>query len=426
MQTDAVCFRTRRLETPWDLEAYRALGGYVQWEKILKENIPPAAVLAQIKASGLRGRGGAAFSTALKWGFVNRDQPVQKYIICNSDEGEPGTCKDHVILMDNPHQLIEGIAIAAYVLGASVGYHYLRGEFYHAFQRCEQALKEAYQAGLLGVNLFGSGFNFELHNTLGAGAYICGEETALLESLEGKRGWPRYKPPFPAHRGLYGLPTTVNNTETLASVPVILQHGAPWFSKLGGAEKGGSKIFSVSGHVNQPGNYEVPLGIPFKELLAMAGGVRQGRALKAVIPGGSSMPVLPASVMMETDMDYDSVAAAGSMLGTGAVVVMDETTCMVRALLCLSEFYNEESCGQCTPCREGAGWIARVLHRLETGKGVAYDLERLDQIARGIEGRTICAFGEAIAWPVLSFLKHFRDEFVYHIEKGCCNVKRTS
>jgi len=353
---------------------------------------------------------------------MNRNSPAQKYVVCNSDEGEPGTCKDRDILRGNPHQLIEGMAIGAYVMGASKGYNYIRGEFYEPFARCEAALAEAYEAGFLGENILGSGFDFDLYNHLGAGAYICGEETALLNSLEGKKGQPRFKPPFPANFGLYGQPTTINNTETFASVPVILEKGGDWFLELGRPNNGGSKLFSVSGHVNNPGNFEVPLGTPFKDLLALAGGMKDGNKIKAVIPGGSSMPVLPGDVMMELDMDYDSLQKAGSAIGSGAVIIMDETTCMVSALARLSEFYHDESCGQCTPCREGTGWLARILHRIEHGQGEAGDLELLKRVADNIEGRTICALGEAAAWPVQSFLKHFYDEFKYHIDHKRCMV----
>jgi NADH-quinone oxidoreductase subunit F len=342
--------------------------------------------------------------------------------LCNADEGEPGTCKDRQILNTNPHQLIEGMAIAGYAMGATVGYNYIRGEFCLPFERCEQALREAYSAGLLGKHILDSGIDFDLYNHLGAGAYICGEETALMESLEGKPGKPRFKPPFPPNYGLYGRPTTINNVETLASVPVILEKGADWFLNLGKPNNGGCKIFSVTGHVNRPGNYEVPLGIPFPELLAMAGGVRDGHRLKAVIPGGSSMPVLSAEIMMDVTMDYDGIAKAGSMLGSGAVIVMDETTCMVKVLERISEFYYEESCGQCTPCREGTGWLARVVSRIEQGQGRVADLDLLDSIAGRIMGRTICAFGDAAAMPVQGFLRHFRDEFLYHVEHKRCLV----
>ncbi len=417
-----VCFRTLHLERPWTLDSYRSVGGYQVVERILREKIPPEDLIEELKTSALRGRGGAGFPTGLKWSFMPRNAPGQKYIVCNSDEGEPGTCKDRDILRYNPHQLIEGMIIAGYCIGASVGYNYIRGEFWEPYERFEAALEEAYAAGLLGKNLFDSGFDFDLYTHLGAGAYICGEETALLESIEGKKGQPRFKPPFPAGFGLYGRPTTINNTETLASVPVILEKGGQWFLEMGKPNNGGTKLFCVSGHVNKPGNFEIPLGTPFAELLEMAGGVRGGHELKAVIPGGSSTPVLPADVAMQMDMDYDSIAKAGSMLGAGSVIVMDETTCMVRALARLSHFYYEESCGQCTPCREGTGWLARVIHRIEHGEGRPEDLELLDDVAGRIAGRTICALGDAAAMPVQSFLKHFRDEFEYHIEHRTCMV----
>lgn len=423
-ELNQVCFRTFHLDNPWSLEAYLSVGGYAVWKRILEEQTPPEDIIAALKTSCLRGRGGAGFPTGLKWSFMNRNIPGQKYVVCNSDEGEPGTCKDRDILRYNPHQLIEGMAIGGYVMGATKGYNYIRGEFWEPYERCEQAIKEAYEAGLLGKNIFGSGFDFDLYNHLGAGAYICGEETALLNSLEGRKGYPRFKPPFPANFGLYGKPTTINNTETYASVPVILEKGADWFLSLGKPNNGGTKIFCVSGHVNKPGNFEVPLGIPFKELLALAGGVLDGKKLKAVIPGGSSMPVLPGDIMLGLDMDYDSIQRAGSGLGSGAVIVMDESTCMVNALLRLSEFYDEESCGQCTPCREGTGWLARLLHKIEHGHGTSEDLVQLKRVADNIEGRTICAFGEAAAWPVQSFLKHFFDEFKYHVEHKRCMVRQ--
>jgi NADH-quinone oxidoreductase subunit F len=419
---EQVCFRTLQLDDPHTLATYQGVGGYEVWKRILKEKTPPEQIIEELKASALRGRGGAGFPTGLKWSFMPRNAPGQKYIVCNSDEGEPGTCKDRDIMRYNPHQLIEGMAIAGYTIGATAGYNYIRGEFWEPYERMEGALEEAYAAGLLGKNILGSGVDFDLYNHLGAGAYICGEETALLESLEGKKGQPRFKPPFPAGFGLFGRPTTINNTESLASVPVILQHGGQWFLELGKPNNGGTKIFCVTGHVNKPGNYEVPLGMPFKELLELAGGVRNGHQLKAVIPGGSSVPVLPAEIIMETDMDYDSLAKAGSMLGAGSVIVMDETTCMVNALARLSHFYYEESCGQCTPCREGTGWLSRVVHRIEHGQGRHEDLALLDDVAGRIGGRTICALGDAAAMPVQSFLKHFRDEFVYHIEHGRCMV----
>lgn len=415
-----VCFRTLHLERPWTLETYLSAGGYEQWKKILREQTPPEKIVEAIKVSALRGRGGAGFSTGLKWSFIKRDLPGQKYLLCNSDEGEPGTCKDRDILRFNPHQLIEGLAIAGYAMGATVAYNYIRGEYFEPYERFEEALNEARANGLIGKNILDSGFDFELYSHLGAGAYICGEETALMESLEGKRGLPRNKPPFPAMRGLYGRPTTINNTETFASVPVILEKGAEWFMNLGKPNNGGCKIFSVTGHVNKPGNYEIPLGTPFKDLLAMAGGVSDGRKLKAVIPGGSSMPILPASVMEDITMDYDALQKAGSGLGSGAVIVFDETVCIVNLLKRISRFYMDESCGQCTPCREGTGWLYRMTQDIEAGKGGVDQIENLKRAAKNIEGRTICAFGEAAAWPVGGCLKHFYDEFVYHIEHGKC------
>ena len=418
-----VCFQTLQFDEPWTLESYRKAGGYQAWEKILKEKMSPEDIIDQVKGSALRGRGGAGFPTGLKWSFMPRNSPGQKYIVCNSDESEPGTCKDRDILRFNPHALIEGMAIAGYSIGATVGYNYMRGEFHHEpYERFEAALEEARNAGYLGENILGTGVEFTLHSHLGAGAYICGEETALLESLEGKKGQPRFKPPFPANFGLYGRPTTINNTETLASVPSIIRNGSEWFLNLGKPNNGGVKLFSVSGHVNNPGNFEIPMGTPFSELLEMAGGMRDGRKLKAVIPGGCSMPVMPADAILNCDMDYDSLSKAGSALGSGGVIVMDDSTCMVNALLRISRFYYAESCGQCTPCREGTGWMWRIISRIENGQGRPEDLEILEKTAGRIEGRTICAFGDAAAWPVQSFLKHFRHEFEYHIEHKRCMV----
>lgn len=415
-----VCFRTLHLEKPWTLATYESAGGYEQLKKILRDKTPPEQVIEAVKLSALRGRGGAGFATGIKWSFLKHDMPGQKYLLCNSDEGEPGTCKDRDILRLNPHQVIEGMAIGAYAMGTSVGYNYIRGEYWEPYIRFEEALNEARAAGLIGQNILGSGFNFELYSHLGAGAYICGEETALMESLEGKRGLPRFKPPFPAARGLYGKPTTINNTETFASVPVILEKGSEWFLNLGKPNNGGCKIFSVTGNVNKPGNFEIPLGTPFKDLLEMAGGVTTGRRLKAVIPGGSSMPIIPGDMMMTLTMDYDAIQKAGSGLGSGAVIVIDETVCIVKLLQRISKFYMEESCGQCTPCREGTGWLYRLVTEIEEGRATLADLEKLRVAAKNIEGRTICAFGEAAAWPVGGCLKHFYDEFVYHVEHGHC------
>src|SRR5271163_1536661 len=413
-EQNLVLFEALKHERPWTLEGYRQFGGYQAWEKILREQTPREKVIDEVKASGLRGRGGAAFPMGVKWSFMPRSSPLQKYAVCNSDESEPGTCHDREILRYNPHSVIEGMAIGGYAMTATVGYNYIRGEFLaEPIPRFEAALAEAYAAGLLGKNILGSGVDFDLHTFIGAGAYICGEETALLESLEGKKGLPRFKPPFPASFGLYGKPTTINNTETFAAVPWIINHGGEAFLDLGRPNNGGTKIFSVSGDVERPGNFEVRLGTPFAKLLEMAGGVRGGRPLKACIPGGSSMPVLPGAVMLGTDMDYDSIAKAGSMLGSGAVIIMDDTRCMVRSLLRLSYFYFEESCGQCTPCREGTGWLWRIVNRIEHGEGKNEDLDVLLSVSDNIAGRTICALGDAAALPVKSFIKHFRAEFQY-------------
>jgi NADH-quinone oxidoreductase subunit F len=413
-----LCFKNIHLDNSWTLDVYESTGGYKALRKVLAEKPDPKDIIEQLKASALRGRGGAGFSAGIKWSFMlsARDKPGQKYMVCNSDEGEPGTFKDRDILRYNPHALVEGMAIACYTIGASVGYNYIRGEFDEPIERFEEAVKEAYAAGLLGKNVLGSGIDIDIYTHYGAGAYICGEETALIESIEGKKGQPRFKPPFPAANGLYGKPTTINNTETLASVPEILNNGADWFLNIGKPNNGGPKLFSISGHVNKPGNYEIPMGTPFSELLEMAGGVRDGHKLKAVIPGGSSTPVVKGDVMMGLTMDYDSISSAGSMLGSGAVIVMDDTTDMVKVLARISHFYYEESCGQCTPCREGTGWLARVIHRIYHGEGKPEDLDLLSDVAEKICGRTICALGEAAGMPVMSFIENFREEFQYYID----------
>lgn len=418
-----VCYPPEGLEKCWTLESYKSWGGYTALERILKESIEPSQIIDCLKTSNLRGRGGAGFPPGIKWSFMPRNAPGQKYILCNSDEGEPGTCKDRDILRYNPHALVEGMVIAGYVMGATIGYNFIRGEFWEPYQQIEAAIKEARAAGILGKNIFGSGFDFEMHNFLGAGAYICGEETALMEALEGKKGQPRFKPPFPAAFGLYGKPTTINNTESLSSVPAILRANGDWmngewFRDIGVENSGGTKIFSVSGHVENPGNFEIPMGTPFKDLLEMAGGVWKDRKLKAVIPGGSSVPVLPAEIILQTNMDYDSLRNAGSAVGAGSVIVMDETTDMVKVLERLSYFYYEESCGQCTPCREGTGWLYRIIKRINDGHGTMEDLDTLLDVANRIEGRTICALGDAAAWPVQSFLKHYRHEFETKIENA--------
>ncbi|MCH8060101.1 MAG: NADH-quinone oxidoreductase subunit NuoF [Proteobacteria bacterium] len=415
-EQNLVCFNTLDSTDSWTLATYEKHDGYQAWRRVLKGELTPDQIIAEVKASGLRGRGGAGFPTGLKWSFMPRTAPGQKYLVCNSDESEPGTCHDREVLRYNPHAVVEGMAIAAYAMGATVAYNYIRGEFMdEPVPRFEAAVQDAYEAGLLGRNIQGSGIDLDLYTFVGAGAYICGEETALLESLEGRQGMPRFKPPFPANHGLYGKPTTINNTQSLASVPAILRNGAAWFAGLGPDGSGGTALFSVSGHVQKPGNFELPMGIPFKDLLEISGGMLGGRKLKAVIPGGSSVPVLPGEIIMNCTMDYNSLKDAGSSFGTGAVVVMDETTCMVNMLRRIARFYMAESCGQCTPCREGTGWLYRMLTRIVDGHGQEDDLGKLLDVANKIEGHTICALGDAAAWPVQSFLKHFYDEFDYMV-----------
>jgi NADH-quinone oxidoreductase subunit F len=437
------CFHDRHIDpqilgglngSNWRLKDYQARGGYQALRKVLGRDaagfaddagvmgMTPDQVIATVKESNLRGRGGAGFPTGLKWSFMPRQFPGQKYLVCNSDEGEPGTCKDREILQFNPHIVIEGMIIAAYAMGISVGYNYIHGEIFKSYDRFEEALEEARAAGMLGNNILGSNFSFQLHAAHGFGAYICGEETALLESLEGKKGQPRFKPPFPASFGLYGKPTTINNTETFAAVPWIIRNGGQAYLECGKPNNGGTKIYSVSGDVELPGNYEIPMGTPFSKLLELAGGVRSGRQLKAVIPGGSSSPILPAGIMMDCTMDYDSIAKAGSMLGSGALIVLDDSRCMVKSLQRLSYFYMHESCGQCTPCREGTGWLYRVVDRIETGHGRPADMDLLNSVAEDIMGRTICALGDAAAMPVRAMIKHFRHEFEYHVEHKTCMV----
>lgn len=413
-----MALRTITAENPRSIETYIKLGGYEQLKRIVTQKVKATEIIAEVKASGLRGRGGAGFPTGLKWSFMPRYFDGTKYLVCNTDEGEPGTFKDRDIIRYNPHQLIEGMAIAAYTLGARVGYNYIHGEIWQEYEIFEEALTEARAAGFLGENLFGTTFDFDLYAVHGYGAYICGEETALIESIEGKKGQPRFKPPFPASYGVFGKPTNVNNTESYTSIPWILQHGGKAFADLGVPNSGGTKLFSVSGHVVNPGNYEVKMGTPFTELLDMAGGIWKGRKLKAVIPGGPSTPVMPASAILSANMDYDSLSKARSSLGAGSMIVMDETTCMVKTLHRLSYFFYEESCGQCTPCREGTGWVYRVIDRIVNGQGKMEDLDLLTSVSNNIAGRTICALGEAAATPVLSFIKHFRPEFEYYIQHG--------
>ncbi|HEY9017479.1 NADH-quinone oxidoreductase subunit NuoF [Thiomicrospira sp.] len=419
VELNLCCYRNNHLENSWDIDTYIAQGGYQIWKKVLAGDLSPQEIIDEVKTSNLRGRGGAGFPTGLKWSFMNRQAPGPKYIVCNSDESEPGTFKDRDIMRYNPHQLIEGMMIAGYVIGANTGYNYIRGEFWEPYERFTGAITQAREAGLLGKNILGSGYDFDLHTHQGAGAYICGEETALIESLEGKKGQPRFKPPFPASYGVYGRPTTINNTETLASIPMILAKGGDWFAKLGVPNAGGTKLFSMSGHIEKPGNFEIPLGTPFKDLLELAGGIWKGRELKAVIPGGSSTALLPADKALAMTMDYDSIAKAGSFLGAGSVIIMDDQTDMVKALERLTWFYYDESCGQCTPCREGTGWMYRVVHRIRQGKGRPEDIETLKDVSGKIMGRVICGLGDAAAIPVTSFLQHFEHEFRHYIDHGC-------
>ncbi|MBF0610020.1 MAG: NADH-quinone oxidoreductase subunit NuoF [Magnetococcales bacterium] len=417
-----ILFRNNHLANSHTLAVYEANGGYRAAAKAF--GMTPAEIIDDVKKSGLRGRGGAAFPAGLKWSFIPKNDPRPKYLVCNADEGEPGTCKDRDIIRYNPHQLIEGMSIAAFAVGAEQGYIYIRGEFVREAEVLVKAVKEAYAAGHLGDNIQGKGIRFHLAVHRGAGAYVCGEETGLIESLEGKKGQPRLKPPFPANIGLYDCPTVVNNVETLAAVPLIIENGGAWYASLGVDKSAGTKIFCVSGHVNKPGNYEVELGIPLKVLLEeYAGGVRGGWGnLKGVIPGGSSTPVLTPDICETVTMDYDAITKAGSMLGSGAVIVMDKSVCIVRAIARLSRFYRHESCGQCTPCREGTGWLAKLMDRMEAGKGSMEDIDLLTDVARNIQGKTICALGDAAAMPVAGAIKAFREEFVYHVQHGRCMV----
>ena len=401
-----------------DIDAYRAIGGYASLPRILGRS--PADVIEVVKESGLRGRGGACFPTGLKWSFMPPPGDVPRYIACNSDESEPGTFKDRQILERNPHQLVEGLVIMGHAISARAAYVYVRGEYVEQHDALQRAVDQAYEAGLLGPDALGSARPFDIHLHRGAGAYICGEETGLMESLEGRKGQPRKKPPFPAQAGLWGCPTTVNNVETIAHVPVVFRDGPDSFRAVGAERCPGMTIFGISGHVERPGTYELPIGTTLRDLIEVhAGGVRGGRALKAVIPGGSSAPVLGADGI-DVGMDPDSLKEVGTVLGTGAVIVMDDTTCMVRAAEVVGRFYAHESCGQCTQCREGTGWSSRILHRIENGTGTPRDLEVLDDLVRSMEGQTICALADAAAWAAGGFLRRFRSEFERHLEEGRC------
>ncbi|NOY53013.1 MAG: NADH-quinone oxidoreductase subunit NuoF [Deltaproteobacteria bacterium] len=404
---------TRNFDRPdsHTLRVYREGGGYETLRKVLATRTPQE-VVEEVKRSNLRGRGGAGFPTGMKWSFVPRETGKPVYLCVNADEGEPGTFKDRFILEQDPHMLLEGIGIAAYAIGARYAYLYLRGEFVEAGRRVEDAIAEACEAGLLGSDLPDSKFSLDLYVHYGAGAYICGEETALLESIEGKKGWPRVRPPFPAVKGLFGSPTVINNVETLAKVPHILEKGAAWFSALGTEKSGGTKLFPVSGKVNRPGLYEYPLGTPLRTIIDEgAGGVSAGKKIKGVIPGGASCPVLTADEI-DVPMDYDALAKVGSMLGSGAIIVLDEETSMLKTLLNLERFFAHESCGQCTPCREGTRWIVQVLERIAAGKGAPEDPDLLLDIAAHMAGRTLCPLGDAAAGPVRSFVTKFREEFL--------------
>ena len=395
----------------WRLRDYEMRGGYRALRKILSEKIPPEMVIAEVKKSALRGRGGAGFPTGLKWSFMPRNYTGQKYLVCNSDEGEPGTFKDRDILRYNPHIVIEGMAIGAYAMGIGVGYNYIHGEIWDVYQRFEEALREAYAAGYLGRSILGSEFGFDLYAHHGWGAYICGEETALLESLEGKKGLPRFKPPFPASYGLYGKPTTINNTETFAAVPWIVLNGGEAFLELGRPNNGGTKIFSVSGHVKRPGNYEVKLGTRFSALLEMAGGMREGRRLKACIPGGSSVPILNREESESTLLDYEGCVAKGTMLGSGGVIVFDDSADMVYQIMRLARFYAHESCAQCTQCREGTAWTVKIMERLLKGEGKTSDLDLLLDLSENMTGKTICVLSDSCAAPIVSGIRKFRGDF---------------
>lgn len=401
------------------LEVYLKNGGYKAAQKALKK-MKPEEVTEEVKKSGLRGRGGAGFPTGLKWTFMPKDNKKPKYIGCNSDESEPGTFKDRQILENEPHQLIEGLIIGAYAMGVKVCYIYIRGEYAKQAEILQKAIDEAYEKKYLGKNILQSGFDCDIYIHRGAGAYICGEETGLMESIEGKKGQPRKKPPFPAGYGLWGNPTTINNVETFCHVPHIINNNADWFKKIGTEKSTGNTIFGVSGHIKKPGAYELPFGYNLKDLIyKVAGGIRNNNELKAVIPGGSSTKVLPAS-MVDVNLDHDSLMQAGSSVGTGAVIVMDHTTCMVRVGIVLSHFYRHESCGQCTNCREGTAWLHQILLGIENGRGKMEDIDLLLDVAENMEANTICALSDAAAWPIQGLIKHFRNEFEDHIKAGKC------
>jgi NADH-quinone oxidoreductase subunit F len=405
------------------LVVYCSRGGYRSWEEVVK-NIRPEQLIEEIKASGLRGRGGAGFPTGMKWSFVPKDSPKPKYMVCNADESEPGTFKDRLLIEKDPHAIIEGTLVAAYAIQSHTAFIYIRGELGFGAGVLEQAVDEATRSGYIGKNIMGSGYDLDVIVHRGAGAYICGEETALLSSLEGARGWPKVKPPFPATHGLFGCPTVVNNVETLAALPWIIEHGAAAYAAIGTEKSKGTKLFSVSGHISKPGVYEVEMGYPLMKFLEEdCGGVPNGRKLKGVIPGGGSMPVLRPDELEKVNLDYESVQAAGSFLGSGGVIVMDDATCMVRAAWNLARFFAHESCGQCSPCREGCHWMEKIFHRIEQGDGRKGDLELILNVSGNIMGNTICPFGDAAAMPAAAFIKKYREEFDEHIAQKRCPIR---
>ena len=411
------------LSANWDqkdsftLESYKRNGGYTAIAKAL--SMKPDEVIQTVKDSGLRGRGGAGFPTGNKWGFIPQGDNKEHYFVVNADESEPGTCKDTPLLMANPHVLIEGIIIGSYAIRANHAFIYIRGEVTHVVRRVQQAIEDAYKAGFLGKNILGKGFDLDIVLHVGAGAYICGEETALLDSLEGFRGQPRLRPPFPAIAGLYAKPTVVNNVESVASVPAIINNGVAWFTAMGTEKSKGFTLYSLSGHVNNPGQFEAPLGITLRELLEISGGIRTGHKLKFWTPGGSSTPIFT-DAHLDVPLDYEGVSAAGSMLGTKALQIFDETTCIVRAVLRWTEFYKHESCGKCTPCREGTWWLVQVLKDLEAGRGSEADLDKLLDLCDNIMGRSFCALADGAASPIISSLKYFRQEYLDHLAAGKC------
>jgi NADH-quinone oxidoreductase subunit F len=411
------------LSAHWDekdsftIAGYQRNGGYAAAQKALA--MDPDAVIQLVKDSGLRGRGGAGFPTGMKWGFIPQGDNKEHYLVVNADESEPGTCKDMPLLMANPHVLVEGVIIAAYAIRAKHAFIYIRGEVTHVARRLNKAIADAYAAGYLGKNVFGTGHDIDLVLHIGAGAYICGEETALLDSLEGFRGQPRLRPPFPAIAGLYARPTVVNNVESISAVPAIVANGAEWYQSMGTEKSKGATLYSLSGHVNNPGQFEAPLGITLREILELAGGIRNGHKLKFWTPGGSSTPLFT-DEHLDVPLDYEGVAAAGSMLGTKALQIFDETTCVVRAVLRWTEFYKHESCGKCTPCREGTWWLVQILRDLEEGKGTEADLQKLLDLCDNIAGRSFCALGDGATSPITSSIKYFRDEYIAHVTGGAC------